>query len=786
MQQVFLDKKYNDRFCVHEYGIPNLLLMENAGGNLARFIAKKCKKKSHKSKVVFLCGSGDNGADGLVGARILNALLPHIHILVVLLKEPQSELCKMQLDILKKIIRQKNKNSATQINSPANNILQKHTNGCGIDIIEYYDFLEWIKNDRTISYQSKNEFIQNLQKLFQDSATSTKNKSLFEHFFLFCKKFLDKKNPILSLCELEYQHNCNKDLLSDCERIYTQKLSIMAHRYYQACQDDILLPDIHYQFLHKILQSLNTTDIVIDCIFGSGFDNQKRNLQAYSNYLHLRNDLNATQAIKIACDMPSGLPNILGHNNDIDDILTNYHYTFCMGALSLSLLDSRIKDTIGKIKISNLGISQERYCDIPTSQYHRNISSNKQQHDKENTLREERNMNNQETNKKDFVSESLNILQNSTIFLLNQDDINLPLRITQNAHKGSYGTAYIISGEMEGASLLSAKAAQAFGAGKTCLCTNFLQDDTIKIIKDSEIIYTKTSFKQYYTHNLMKNSKDSDTQQSGRNAFGVGMGLGYDDCQYNNLFGLLYELCGITGLENKNIQDLLQKDLKIQQDSIQKSFTEKESCYIDYKKAQKNKKSMIENLIDIQKKQFCDTKKAIFSNYSCEIPIVFDADILYRKEIIPLLSFFSEVVITPHPKEFLALLQNIGLLHESCKLDFILRNIPLLALQFSGLFPHVVCLIKGANTIIVFQNMVFIHTLGSSNLAKGGSGDVLSGMIVALLAQGYNSFEACKQASLVHALAGQNALKKWQSYALSPMKLIKSLEQLWVNKLFKK
>ena len=60
-------------------------------------------------------------------------------------------------------------------------------------------------------------------------------------------------------------------------------------------------------------------------------------------------------------------------------------------------------------------------------------------------------------------------------------------------------------------------------------------------------------------------------------------------------------------------------------------------------------------------------------------------------------------------------------------------------------------------------------------LAKGGSGDVLAGMIGALLAQGQDCLNASINASLAHALAGS---MNPNSYALTPTTLITNLEKL--------
>ena len=70
---------------------------------------------------------------------------------------------------------------------------------------------------------------------------------------------------------------------------------------------------------------------------------------------------------------------------------------------------------------------------------------------------------------------------------------------------------------------------------------------------------------------------------------------------------------------------------------------------------------------------------------------------------------------------------------------------------------------------------IFLNTFGSVALAKGGSGDVLSGMIGALLAQGYDGLNAAITASIAHALAGD---LESCSYALTPQKIIANLAKL--------
>jgi len=153
---------------------------------------------------------------------------------------------------------------------------------------------------------------------------------------------------------------------------------------------------------------------------------------------------------------------------------------------------------------------------------------------------------------------------------------------------------------------------------------------------------------------------------------------------------------------------------------------------------------------------------------SLDIPKVIDADMFYKKEILKCLD--KNVVLTPHPKEFSSLLKICEIGEYS--VDEIQKNRFELALKFSEIYPNVVLLLKGANTIIAYKNQLYINNFGTPALAKGGSGDVLAGIIGSLLAQGYHPLKATITASLAHAFAGDIT----PNYSLTPLKLIDNLK----------
>ena len=134
-----------------------------------------------------------------------------------------------------------------------------------------------------------------------------------------------------------------------------------------------------------------------------------------------------------------------------------------------------------------------------------------------------------------------------------------------------------------------------------------------------------------------------------------------------------------------------------------------------------------------------------------EHPLILDADILHNPELPKLLPLLKKPILTPHPKEFQRLLAHSGLAQVSID-EIQERRFEYLRL-FCGAFPHTVTVLKGAYPLIGCGNQVFVNPLGTNALAKAGTGDVLSGMITALAAQGYPLPEAACVASLAHAEA---------------------------------
>ena len=152
---------------------------------------------------------------------------------------------------------------------------------------------------------------------------------------------------------------------------------------------------------------------------------------------------------------------------------------------------------------------------------------------------------------------------------------------------------------------------------------------------------------------------------------------------------------------------------------------------------------------------------------------VIDADLCYEREILSLLDANSNLILTPHPKEFCSLLKIAGIADLSVS-ELQERRFEL-ARAWSEKFSGVLVL-KGANTLIAQAGIIYVCDKGSAALAKGGSGDVLAGLIGGLLAQNYSPLQASICGVLAHALAARAFAKN--SYALNPLDLIEEVKWL--------
>lgn len=389
--------------------------------------------------------------------------------------------------------------------------------------------------------------------------------------------------------------------------------------------------------------------VIVDCIFGSGFHGD---LDEHTVRLCRR--ANAAGAVRIACDVPTGVR----EDGTVAEDAFCADCTVTMGALKLSLYSDAAIDVVGEVFCENLGVSRalfEHACGCADEAA---------------------------AGDADGAAD----VAEAAAMLLEADDLVLPHRPRQLVNKGSFGHAAVASGEKIGASCIAGAAALRFGAGLVSLVRLGHAFEKSELPQVTPELMTAQDFPANTT------------------AVALGMGLGRAD-------------------------EIVQP-------------------YFDWLCARK------------------------------EIPCVVDADACFCGGLKVFLEARAKgTVLTPHPKEFQTVLKNCGLGDHSVA-DCV-NNRPALMQKFCRAFPHAVLLVKGANPMIgMFDGKdfrLFVNPWGTNALAKAGSGDVLAGLICALLAQGRDSLDAAVNGSLAHALASR---KFKNEYSLTPLALVDAVARL--------
>ncbi len=158
----------------------------------------------------------------------------------------------------------------------------------------------------------------------------------------------------------------------------------------------------------------------------------------------------------------------------------------------------------------------------------------------------------------------------------------------------------------------------------------------------------------------------------------------------------------------------------------------------------------------------------------CERPMVLDADALNafsggRAELI----FASqkkhtsrEVVLTPHPGEMARLLNTSIEVVQSDRAQ---------AVRACADLTGAVAVLKGAETLVCDGRRLYVNNTGNPGMATGGTGDVLAGIVGALIGQDMPAFEAACLSVYLHGLAGDIAAEKRGMWSLVAGDLIEEL-----------
>jgi len=394
-------------------------------------------------------------------------------------------------------------------------------------------------------------------------------------------------------------------------------------------------PDAKYYF--ENLEFIKITDnfegkfdIIIDALFGIGYMYRENNIAE-----DLFEKINNADGIKVAVDIPSGVESNSGF---VGKTAVKADLTVTFIALKPCFVLPDGSDYCGEVVVADIGVVPKEggYWVIGKPEF------NKRRH---------------------------------------------------NSHKGTYGTAVLITGSygMAGAAILAAKSALRSGLGiaKCVLCQSIYAPFTAAV---PEAVCLPKKQKE----SGILDSSDINIKELTENASAL-------------LFG-----CGVG--KGQDIRNILEDIIK-----------------------------------------------------NSDVPVVLDADginaladgidILKEAEV--------PLIITPHPGEMARLCGKSVKEIESDRIN--------IARQFAMEYGCTLVL-KGANTIVAHKNgEIYFNITGNPGMATGGSGDVLSGIIVSLLAQGYSPEFSARSGVYLHGAAADKAAGKRSEHALIPSDIIEEL-----------
>ena len=154
-------------------------------------------------------------------------------------------------------------------------------------------------------------------------------------------------------------------------------------------------------------------------------------------------------------------------------------------------------------------------------------------------------------------------------------------------------------------------------------------------------------------------------------------------------------------------------------------------------------------------------------------PLVLDADGINALDSQPeiLRKRKSPTILTPHPGEAARLLD----WHNAAEVQGDRKR----AVQELHARSGAVVVLKGKGTLVFDGERLYENATGNPGMATGGSGDVLTGILIGLLAQGMEAFAAAQLAVAAHGMAGDLVAEEGSEVGLIAGDLIAALPRVW-------
>lgn len=158
---------------------------------------------------------------------------------------------------------------------------------------------------------------------------------------------------------------------------------------------------------------------------------------------------------------------------------------------------------------------------------------------------------------------------------------------------------------------------------------------------------------------------------------------------------------------------------------------------------------------------------------TCKDPLVIDADAinLLAQDPALLAKLPPDSILTPHPKEFERL---FGKSKDSMQMLELART--------QSMKYNIYIVLKGHRTIVCGpEGECWYNMTGNPGMATAGSGDVLTGIITALMAQNYSSLDAARLGVYLHGLAGDYTAQQWGQYAMTAGDIIDNMGKAFLE-----
>jgi hydroxyethylthiazole kinase-like uncharacterized protein yjeF len=165
--------------------------------------------------------------------------------------------------------------------------------------------------------------------------------------------------------------------------------------------------------------------------------------------------------------------------------------------------------------------------------------------------------------------------------------------------------------------------------------------------------------------------------------------------------------------------------------------------------------------------------KYIINEYDKNLIIDADGLNILSKNIDIMLNPKAKIIITPHPGEFSRLINVSSKEIQSDRIKYVK--------EFCNKYPKITLVLKGVKSIIANNEKIYINNTGNPILSRGGSGDILSGIIGAFSSQNINNFDSCVLSNYIHGLASDIALKDNSEHSIITEELIEYISKAFVE-----